>query len=153
MAKFTVATGEALLALTGEERAALAELLSRGEALTAEELSAGLSQALQDETRKQGEENRKQAEALREIPAGVWAAHALEELSELIYNLSVIREAASKTELSQGADSYAEEGRYTMLVEAVAGIAGRMMDIITDQSPARDVLQIVAEETEKPAEE
>ena len=143
----------AVLALSGEERRNLAEALRDDSITTAEGFSSWFSQTLQDETRKQGEKNRKQAEALREIPAGVWAAHALAELSELIYNLSVIREAASKTELSAGADSYAEEGRYTMLVEAVAGIAGRMMDIVTDQSPARDVLQIVAEETEKPAED
>ena len=143
----------AILALSGEERRIMAEALQDETITTAEGLASWLSQALQDETRKQGEENRKQAEELKGIPAGVWAAHALEELSELIYNLSVIREAASNTELTKGADSYAEEGRYTMLLEAVAGIAGRMMDIITDQSPSRDVLQIVAEETAKPAEE
>lgn len=143
----------AVLALSGEERHNLAEALQDETITTAERFSSWLSQALQDETRKQGEENRKQAEELKAIPAGVWAAHALEGLSELIYNLSVIREAAEKTELTKGADSYAEEGRYIMLLEAVAGIAGRMMDIITDQSAARDVLQIVAEETEKPAED
>ena len=123
------------------------------EELTVDKLSAGLSRALQDEARRHSEENQKQAEALKKLPAGVWAAHALEELSELIYDLSVIREAAGATELSAGADSYAEEGRYKMLVEAVAGIAGRMMEIVTDQGPSRDVLQLVAEETEKPAKE
>ena len=142
-----------VLALSGEERRNLAAALQDETVTTAQALAEMLGNMCRAETRKQGAENRKQAEALREIPAGVWAAHALAELSELIYNLSVIREAASKTELSAGADSYAEEGRYTMLVEAVAGIAGRMMDIVTDQSPARDVLQIVAEETEKPAED
>jgi len=152
MAKITVAMFEALLTLTDEERQALAGLMM-AEDLTVDKLSAGLSQALQDEARQHSEENQAQAEALRKIPAGVWAAHALAELSELIYNLSVIREAAEKTELTAGADSYAEEGRYKMLVEAVAGIAGRMMDIITDQGSARDVLQLVAEENKKPAEE
>ena len=152
MGKITVAVFEALLSLTDEERRALAGLMAADE-LTVDKLSAGLSQALQDEARQHSKENQEQAEALRKIPAGVWAAHALAELSELIYNLSVIQEAAEAMELSAGADSYAEEGRYKMLVEAVAGIAGRMMDIITDQGSARDVLQLVAEETKKTAEE
>lgn len=151
MAKFTVATGEALLSLTGEERAALAELLSRGEALTAEELSAGLSQALQDETRKQAKRNMEQAAILETLPAAVWAAHVLEELDELSYDLAQIMDAARET-AAGGGSAEEIEGHYKMLIEAAGGITDRIMKALTGGASA-DVLHIVQLHTEKPAED
>ena len=143
----------AVLSLNGEERKVLAAALQDESITTAQALADMLGDVCREETRKQGERNVLQADALKALPAAVWAAHALDELGDLIYDLSVIREAAEATELSKGADSYAEEGRYKMLVEAVAGIAGRMMDIITVQTSARDVMALVAAQTEKPGED
>ena len=149
--QITVGMCEALLKLSKEEREALAELLSRGEALTGEELSRGLSQALQDETRKQMQRNREQAAILETLPAAVWAAHVLEELDELSYDLAQIMDAARET-AAGGGSTEEIEGHYKMLIEAAGGITDRIMKALTVGTSA-DVLHIVRLHTKKPAED
>ena len=134
-----------VLKLSGKERQILARALQDEQIMTEEGLSAWISQSIQDETVAQGKENRKQADAMKKIPAGVAAAHAFVELDDLIYDLSLIRDAAWETDLDT-----AVGGHYRMFLEAVDGIANKMC-AITKKWETMNVLYIVADETEKPS--
>ena len=136
-----------ILALSGEERQILAEAL-QDESITT--VHAMLEKACRAEAREQITENKKQVEALKEIPAGVWAAHVLDEHDDLIYNLALIRDAAKETSATNGSASNVE-GHYAMLLEAIDNIVEKFMNCTAGRRYL-DVIRLVASKTEKPTE-
>ena len=136
-----------ILALSGEERQKISEAL-RDESITT--VQAMFEKTCRAEAREQIAENGQQAEALRKIPAGVWAAHVLDEHDDLIYSLALIRDAAKETAATNGSASNVE-GHYTMLLEAIDGIVEKFLNC-TAGSRYLDVIRLVASKTEKPTE-
>lgn len=139
-----------ILALSGEERQIMTEALQDESITTAQALAEKLEKSGREEPGKQCQGDQQQVEALKKIPAGVWAAHVLDEHDDLIYNLALIRDAAKETAATNGNASNVE-GHYTLLLEAVDGIVEKFLNC-TAGSRYLDVIRLLASKTKKPSE-
>lgn len=96
-------------------------------------------------------QSEKLSEQLLDNPAAVWAAHVLQKMDELIYDLAIIRDVAKEADGSlPSSESY--EGQFKILLYSLDAIIKAMQDEFIEDGELNYmmILNRVSSATDKP---